>query len=136
MPQMKKKVLIVDDESHVVSYLEALLQDNGYETVSAVDGVDGLAKAKEAKPDLVALDISMPKKSGVRMYRDMREDAELKSIPVVIVTAVTGYAGDPEVFHKFLDTQKQVPPPNAFVAKPIDQQAFLKTVQEVLGSAV
>jgi len=126
------KVLIVDDENHVIAYLSALLQDNGYTTVSAGDGVEGLQVARSERPDLVALDISMPKKSGVRMYRDMREDPELRHIPVVIVTAVTGYAGDPEVFHKFLDSQKQVRPPEAFVPKPIDQQVFLNTVSSIL----
>jgi CheY-like chemotaxis protein len=130
---VRKKILIVDDEPDVVTYLETLLQDNGYETVGATDGVDGLAKVKAARPDLVTLDISMPRKSGVRMYREMREDPSLAAVPVVVVTAVTGYGGDPEAFHKFLDTRKKVPPPDAFVAKPIERQAFLDTVARVLA---
>jgi CheY-like chemotaxis protein len=136
MPQPEKatkKILIVDDEADVVTYLETLLQDNGFDTISAQDGVDGLAKARQEHPDLVALDISMPRKSGVRMYREMREDPALAAIPVVVVTAVTGYGGDPEVFHKFLDSRRHMPPPEAFVAKPIDREDFVKTITRLLA---
>jgi CheY-like chemotaxis protein len=136
MPQpekSQKKILIVDDEAHVVTYLETLLQDHGFDTISARDGVEGLAKAKQEHPDLVALDISMPRKSGIRMYREMREDPAMAAIPVVVVTAVTGYGGDPEVFHKFLDSRRQMPPPEAFVAKPIDREAFVQTVTKLLA---
>jgi two-component system phosphate regulon response regulator PhoB len=129
----RKKILIVDDEPDVVTYLATLLEDNGYETVEAKDGVEGLARAREVRPDLVTLDISMPRKSGVRMYREMREDPSLAEVPVVVVTAVTGYGGDPEAFHKFLDTRKKVPPPEAFVAKPIERQALLDTLARVLA---
>ncbi len=133
-PSAQKTILIVDDESHVVTYLEVLLQDHGYKTVSAADGAEGLEKARQSRPDLIALDVSMPKMSGVRMYRELREDASLDQIPVIVVTAVTGYGGDPEVFHKFLDSQKQVRPPDAFVPKPIDRDNFLKTVESLLSA--
>jgi two-component system phosphate regulon response regulator PhoB len=116
-----------------VTYLETLLQDHGFDTLSAVDGIDGLAKVKQEHPDLVALDISMPRKSGIRMYREMREDPSTSSIPVVVVTAVTGYGGDPEVFHKFLGSRRNLPPPDAFVAKPIDRDDFIKIVSGLLG---
>lgn len=127
-----KKILILDDEPSVVTYLETLLGDNGYRTVTAKDGQEGLEKAKSEKPDLVTLDISMPEKSGIRFYREVKEDPELKGIPVVIVTAVTGYGGKPEEFKKFLDSRKQVPPPEAFVAKPINQEEFLETIRKIL----
>lgn len=130
--EKRKKILVVDDESSAIIYLETLLHDNGYETISAVDGAEGLEKVKSERPDLVTLDISMPKESGVRMYRNMKEDSQLASIPVVIVTAITGYGGDPEEFHKFISTRKQVPPPEGFVAKPINRDAFLDTIRNLL----
>ncbi len=129
----KKKILIVDDEPGIVTYLETLLQDNGYETVSATDGQIGFEKLKSERPDLVALDISMPEKSGVRFYRDLKEDPELAKIPVVIVTAVTGYGGDPEPFKKFISTRKQVSPPEGFIAKPIEQEELLATFEKLLA---
>ncbi len=130
--ESKKKILVVDDEDNVVTYLETLLQDNGYDTVSAADGEEALEKVRSERPDLITLDITMPKKSGVGFYRAVREDEDLKSIPVVIVTGVTGWAGDPNEFKKFISTRKQVPPPDGFVAKPFDEEAFLKTVGDLL----
>ena len=56
----RKKVLVLDDEPNVVAYLETLLQDNGYDTVSAGDGREGMEKARSEKPDLITLDILMP----------------------------------------------------------------------------
>ncbi len=74
----------------------------------------------------------MPEKSGVRFYRDLKGDPELAKIPVVIVTAVTGYGGDPESFKKFISTRKQVPPPEGFIAKPIEREELLATIKELL----
>jgi CheY-like chemotaxis protein len=129
----KKKVLVIDDESSVLAYLETLLQDNGYETVCAENGKVGFEKAKSEKPDLVCLDITMPEESGIRFYRNLKEDPGLAATPVVIVTAVTGDGGDPEPFKKFISTRKQVPPPEGFLSKPIDQKEFLDTVAKVLN---
>jgi CheY-like chemotaxis protein len=128
----KKKILVLDDEPHVVTYLETLLHDNGYETVSAPNDKMGMEKAKSEEIDLICLDISMPEQSGVRFYRNLKDDPKLSAIPVVIVTAVTGYGGDPEVFKQFISTRKQVPPPEAFLSKPIDQQEFLDTIAKLL----
>jgi len=128
-----KKILVVDDEPHVVTYLETLLQDNGYATTSASNGKEAMQRIQEDRPDLVCLDVSMPEESGVRCYRNLKENPELSSIPVVIVTAVTGYGGDPEPFKHFLSTRKQVPPPDGYLSKPIDKQEFLETVGKALS---
>ncbi len=130
----KKRILVLDDEPHVVTYLQTLLQDNGYEAVSASNGKEGREKIRSEDVDLVCLDISMPEESGVRFYRNLKDDSELSSIPVVIVTAVTGYGGDPEPFKRFISTRKQVPPPEGFLSKPIDKREFLDTVARVLSS--
>ena len=128
-----KKILIVDDEPDVVSYLEMLLHDGGYETVSAPDGRAGMELARREKPDLVTLDVSMPESSGTRFYREIRSDPDLASVPVIIVTAVTGYAGDPYAYEKFISGRRTVPPPEAFFPKPIDKTEFLETVDKLLA---
>jgi CheY-like chemotaxis protein len=128
-----KTILVIDDEPDVVRYLQTLLEDNGYRTVAAANGSEGLEKMRAAKPDLVCLDITMPETSGVRFYREAKEDPELAGTPVVVVTAVTGYGGDPEPFKHFLESRRQVPPPEAFMAKPIEQQSFLDTIAKLLG---
>ena len=129
----RKKVLVLDDEPNVVAYLETLLQDNGYDTVSAGDGREGMEKARSEKPDLITLDISMPEESGVRFFRELKEDPDLSGIPVIIVTGVTGYGGKPEDFQKFISTRKNIPPPEGFVAKPIDRDELLKGVTSLLS---
>ncbi len=129
----KKTVLVLDDEPHVVTYLETLLHDNGYRTISAPNGKEGMKKVKSEPVDLICLDMSMPEESGVRFYRNLKDDAELSGIPVLIVTAVTGYGGDPEPFKKFISTRKQVPPPEGFLSKPIDKQEFLDTIARILS---
>jgi len=132
-PSAKKRILILDDEPHVVTYLETLLHDNGYDTASASNGLKGMEKAKDQKVDLVCLDISMPEQSGIRFYRNLKDDPELSHVPVVVVTAVTGTGGDPEPFKKFISTRKQVPPPDGFLSKPIDKQEFLDTIAKLLS---
>ncbi len=129
----RKKILVLDDETSVVTYLETLLQDNGYDTVSAADGNEGLEKLRSEKPDLVTLDISMPEKSGVRFYRELRDDPELAGTLVVVVSAVTGYGGTPEGFQEFLSSRKHLPPPDGFVPKPIDRDELLKGIRDLLS---
>ena len=133
MQATKKKILVVDDEQHIVTYLETLLSDNGYATISAFDGEEAMETARSEKPDLVTLDITMPKASGVRFYREFKNDPDLASTPVVIVTAVTGYGGDPGGFKDFISTREQVPPPEGFVAKPIDKEELLRAVADLLA---
>jgi CheY-like chemotaxis protein len=128
----KKRILVVDDEPHVVTYLETLLQDNGYETVAASNGREGMQKAKAEKPDLICLDITMPEESGMKFYKDLKEDLTLKAIPVVVVTAVTGYGGDPDGLKKFLGARRHTPPPEGFFSKPIDKTEFIAKIKQLL----
>lgn len=123
----KKKILIIDDDPDLVTFMECLLQDNGYDTITANNGKVGADKARAEKPDLVCLDITMPEQSGVKCYRQLREDDELKSIPVVMVTGVM------EEFKQFISTRRQVPPPDAYFSKPVDQQELLARLKELLA---
>ena len=129
----RKKMLVLDDEPNVVAYLETLLQDNGYDTVSAGDGREGMEKARREKPDLITLDISMPEESGIRFYRELTEAPELADSRVVIVTGVTGSGYKPEDFQKFISSRKNIPPPDGFVPKPIERDELLKEVTTLLS---
>ena len=123
----KKKILIVDDEEDILMYLSTLLQDHGYETRMAKDGVEAWKKVEEAAPDLITLDISMPEKSGIRFYRDLKTNDRLKGIPIIIVTGVS------DDFKKFISSRHQVPAPEGFISKPIDREEILKTVERLTG---
>ncbi|MFH1809365.1 MAG: response regulator [Pseudomonadota bacterium] len=123
---MAKKILVIDDDKDLVTYFVSLLEDNGYSTASAHDGVEGLHKVLSEKPDLIMLDITMPEKSGVRFYRDVRENAQTKDIPVVMVTGVM------EEFQQFISSRRQVPPPDAYFSKPVDKNELLKKLEALL----
>ena len=127
-----KKVLIVDDEPDIVSYLEMILQDNGFETDTAANGREALEKVRQDPPDLVTLDISMPEASGTRFYKELKTNEESRSIPVFIVTAVTGLGGDESAYELFISNRKLVPAPEGFFHKPIDREAFVTAVKELL----
>lgn len=128
-----KKILVIDDEADTVIYMETLLRDNGYDTVSASNGEEGTERAKAEKPDLIVLDVSMPEKSGMRFYKETKSEPELAHIPIIFVTGVTGFAGDKDALKKFIDTRKGIPPPAGFFSKPIDRDEFLKKVGEILA---
>jgi CheY-like chemotaxis protein len=130
---MKKKILIVDDEPDIVSYLEMVLQDSGFETMTAGNGNEAMEAVKRERPDLVTLDISMPEASGTRFYKELRTDPDLSSIPVIIVTAVTGLGGDKYAYEKFISSRRLVPAPEAFFPKPIDREVFVEAVKGLLG---
>ena len=81
------KILIVDDEKDIVETLSFMLQAKGYEIISAYDGEEGLKLAKEEKPDLIILDVMMPKINGYKICRLLKYDAKYKNIPTIMVTA-------------------------------------------------
>ena len=124
---MTKKVLVVDDDNDVVTYFSACLEENGYDVGIARDGVEAGTALKAERPDLVILDISMPNQSGVSVYRKMREDSELKRIPVIIVTGII------HEFKQFIHTRKQVPAPEGYLEKPVKMEDVIGEVRRIIG---
>lgn len=122
-----KKILIVEDEQDVLAYFEAIFQDNGYDTVLARNGIEGFELAKSEKPDLIALDITMPGQSGMKTYRQYKRHPALKDIPVIIITAVN------DSFKSLLDELNGFSTPEAFFNKPIDPEELLKVVAGILS---
>jgi CheY-like chemotaxis protein len=120
---MRKRVLVVDDEPDVVTYICSILEDNGFETATAADGEEAMKKVLEQRPDCVTLDISMPHTSGVRFYRWLKESPEMKDIPVIIVTGIS------DDFKRFISTRRQVPPPEGYLSKPIEEESLLMLVR-------
>jgi CheY-like chemotaxis protein len=127
MAENAKTILVVDDDPDTLTFLTTMLEDNDFATVSAHDGAEALAKIKQLPPDLITLDISMPEKSGVAVYRAVKEDDRLKNIPVIITTGVS------EDFKKFISTRRQVPPPEGYITKPVVVDEFLTMVRDLLA---
>jgi len=128
---MTKKVLVVDDDPNLVTYLKALLEDNGYEVITAKDGIEGIEKTKQEKPDVITLDLLMPEKTGIKMFRELRKDEELKSIPIIVVTGISKQYQAFSNFKKFI-YERKLPGPEGYIEKPIDKEDFLSKIQAVL----
>ena len=118
-----KRILIVDDEEDIRTYLSTLLGDQGYETFQAKDGEEAMQKLLAESPDMITLDISMPEKSGVKFFREIKTDDRWKHIPVIIVTGVS------EDFRNFISSRHQIPAPEGFVSKPISPEEILGLVR-------
>jgi CheY-like chemotaxis protein len=127
-----KKILVVDDEQDVCTYLGRLLEENGYSVTCASDGNEAMQQVERERPDLITLDLSMPSKSGVKFYREMKANAGLSGIPVVLVTGVTGPGGSADT-ERFYRTRHHVPPPEGFVAKPVDREEMVAVVSRLIG---
>jgi Fe-S oxidoreductase len=123
-----KKILVIDDEPDFVAFIQALLEDNDFKVITSTTGPAGLEKAKSEKPDLITLDISMPGKSGVQIYRNIRSNPETARIPVFIVTGVVEF--------RQLMYQKTVQAPEGFLRKPIDNDVFLATINRILEKTI
>jgi CheY-like chemotaxis protein len=118
------KILVVDDDPDAREFISTVLGDEQATIIEARDGNEAMELARSEKPDLVTLDISMPEKSGAQVYAEMREDPELKNIPVCIVS------GQPEL--RKLIYQRIVPPPDGYLDKPIHEDNLLMSVKKIL----
>jgi len=123
---MIKKILIIDDEKDMRVYLEAVFRKAGYEAETASNGDEGLWMAEAHRPDLITLDILMPKKSGVKAYRGLRTSEKTRHIPIVVLTGLTR-------LDDFFGDLGDLPRPDALVEKPIERDEFLKTVAAIFG---
>ena len=126
MKEQLKRILIVDDEPDTVIFLSTLFQDEGFAVQVAADGAEAIRMIEENPPGLITLDITMPEKSGVAVYRFVKEDGRYRAIPVIIVTGIA------REFEKFISTRRQVPPPEGYISKPVDPQELIKMVRDLL----
>jgi len=117
---MGGQILIVDDEQDVREFLKNLVEDHGYRAGLAQDGVVALEKIKEAKPDLILLDLQMPEETGTGLYRKLQHNAEFKDIPVIVISGLAG---------RHVAVGKSV----AVFDKPIDEDGLLAEIAKIIG---
>ncbi|HQP11921.1 MAG TPA: response regulator, partial [Candidatus Omnitrophota bacterium] len=84
---MKQKILLVDDAREILDLMQAMLEGQGYEVIVATNGVEGLAKAKKDRPQLIIADVLMPEMDGYLFFKELRKDPATERIPVLIITA-------------------------------------------------
>lgn len=127
---MGKKILIVDDEPEQIDFASTVLEENGYMPISAMNGIEGMKKVKTEKPDLILLDIFMPERGGIGMYRDLKKNEETKNIPVIIITGV----GRGAHFNDLVVRQgEDIPAPDGYIEKPMNPDAVLKLLSDLLS---
>ena len=130
----RKKILIVEDELDLRIFLCNLLGNCGYHTIDAVNRAEGLQKAKTEKPALIILDVMIPKEGGIQMYRDLKQDQDLKNIPVIMVSTIDRKTFS--FFQKFQQTPKDkgMPEPGAYLEKPLEVEELIKLVRSLTTS--
>ncbi len=122
---MAKKILLADDEADIVALVSARLKASGYEVIPATDGETALKLAKEQGPDMVILDVMMPKLDGYKVCRLLKFDSRYKGIPVMMLTART----QPEDIQ--LATECGA---DAYMTKPLDSKEFIAKIAQLLQS--
>jgi CheY-like chemotaxis protein len=130
--QGSKSIWVVDDEPDVLTYLTTVFEDEDYE-VRGFESADGfIDQVRTSPPDLVCLDIMMPSKSGLSVYRELRSDDALRKIPVIIVS---GYSREEEFlageFQRLVGGE-DVPVPEGYVEKPVRMDELIRMVGRLL----
>jgi twitching motility two-component system response regulator PilH len=130
---MPKKVMIVDDDPDVREFSQAVLEEHGYASVIATNGVEGMEIIKKEKPDLVILDILMPRESGIRMYREMKTSKSLKDIPVIVLSGIAekSFQRSQKALVEF--GEETVPEPQAYLEKPVEPEELAETIKKIIG---
>ena len=120
---MAKTILIIDDDPVTVHWLSRHLGSEGFEILTAFNGVEGLEKARQFKPDFIMLDVMMPELNGYSVCGFLRTDKDLFDVPIVMITSRCGES-DSKFDNHFS--------PNAFFTKPLDIDSVSKTIAELL----
>ena len=149
---MPKTVLVVDDDDNTRRFLTVALEENGYNAITARDGDEGYRKVEEAIPDLILLDVMMPKKTGFSLFKQLRRKEEYKDIPVIMLTGVAGVLeeedaqAEGDTFESPFDSLREglrrgiakmredgIIRPDRFIDKPIDPEELIESVRGIIG---
>lgn len=126
------KILIVDDEKDIVTYLSTVLENEGYTVYSAENADEGYDMFKIIEPDLICLDIMMPQKLGLTLYEKVKRKPESAGTPVIIIS---GVVSEKDFEFRKLIADESIPPPQKYIEKPINRAQFLKTVAKLIDQS-
>jgi two-component system alkaline phosphatase synthesis response regulator PhoP len=122
--QQTRKILIVDDEEALIRLVTLYLKYHSYEVISAIDGQEGLEKAKTEKPDLIVLDLMLPKMDGYKVCGLLKKDTRYAKIPIILFTA--------KAQEKDIKLGEEVGA-NAYITKPFEPEVLLSKIEELIG---
>lgn len=121
---MAKRVLIIDDDPNIVNLIKTFINKLGFETIVSQDGLDGLNQARSQKPDLIILDIMLPKLDGYKLSRYLKYDEQYRRIPIIMLTAKSDER-DEEI--------GRATSADAYITKPFDNQKLITTIKELVA---
>jgi two-component system response regulator VicR len=122
-----KRVVCIEDEPEMIDLVRLILGRKGFEVIGANGGIEGLDTVRRERPDLVLLDLMMPDMDGWEVYQQIKADADLRSIPVVVVTAKA------QSIDKVLGLH--IAKVDDYITKPFGPQELLESVEKILGGA-
>ena len=121
----KKKILVVEDEPNIIKLISFILKSSGYEVVEAEIGAVGLKKAKAEKPDMIILDVMMPKMDGFEVAKKLKADPATRNIPILMLSSKA----------QFEDKMKGIDSgATDYITKPFDREELLQKIEELLES--
>jgi len=120
----QKYVLVVDDDPDLVETIGIMLESKGFEVGKAYDGVEAEEAIKKRRPDLMILDVMMPRKDGYQLCKELKQDSATKGIPIIMLTAV----GDAVPTTTYTHREGMSMEAEDYIEKPVDTQKLLETV--------
>jgi len=126
--ERRPRILIIDDDPDFVKATKIVLESKDYQVLAAYDGLEGIEKVKEERPDLIILDIIMPKEDGFKVCEALKADPELTKIPVIILTSLSQRWGEVT----FSVTQGLMLEAEDYIDKPVTPEELLKRVEKRL----
>ena len=130
---MGRTVLAVDDEAQTRDFVFTVLEENGYTPILAEDGEEAMEIIRQKKPDLIILDIMMPKQSGIKMYRELKSTESLRDIPVIIYSGILRRTLLRALATLTESSGESVPDPDAYLEKPVTPEHLAATIKKILG---
>jgi CheY-like chemotaxis protein len=133
MANEPKKILIVDDEPDIRNFLSACIEDAGFQVDTAKDGIEAIEKVKADPPDLITLDLVMPRRSGVRVIRELQGNPDWAKIPVIVITAhARDEFGSEDI--KALSAFTPRMRPRYTIEKPVTSEKIVQAICDILGT--
>jgi two-component system phosphate regulon response regulator PhoB len=129
----KKKILVVGDELDMRTFVCTLLGTCGYQSLVASDGKEGIQKARKLRPELIILDVMLPKEGGIQMYRELKTDDNLKNIPVIMLSGISKktFFHSHNILNSYLG--QNLPEPEAYIEKPPESEELIQVAENLLA---
>jgi CheY-like chemotaxis protein len=128
----KKKILFVDDELDMRIFISTVLKTEGYEPIAARNAIEGIQKAREAGPDVIIMDVMMPCAGGVTLFREIKQDEQLKKVPVIMLSGVSEKAFSHHLKMLNIRIDDTLPQPDAYMEKPLNPEMLVATIEKLL----